>query len=159
MLPPRGPTRCGLKRVALALVSAVSFVVPVACESSDDQAEEASADLSGRYFTSTAVTEDGEPRPLAAGTRIEVSFGQGEDWPIGWMAGCNSLFATDAEITADMLVVREIGGTLIGCRHDLAEQEEWLHAFFESDPEWRLSGDHLTLTSGETVIELEAGPA
>jgi hypothetical protein len=117
MLPPKGPVRCDLKRVAVMLGSALSLVVVGACGSGDDEAAQTPADLMGRAFASTAVTEDGEPRPLVPGTRIEVSFGDGEDWPIGWKAGCNSLFATDADITAHRLVVREIGGTLIGCRH------------------------------------------
>jgi heat shock protein HslJ len=154
------PMRCPFKRVALALVSAASLVALVACGSGDDEAAQTPADLLGRTFTSTAVTEDGEPRPLVPGTRIEVSFAVREEhWPIGWKAGCNSLFGTDAEITADRLVVREIGGTLVGCRNDLQAQEDWLSGFLESAPEWRLSGDHLTLTSGRTVIELEADRA
>jgi heat shock protein HslJ len=159
-LSERSPEEDAMRRIgvtnAWATVLAAGLVL-AACGSGEDEAEQSAGDLRGRAFTATAVTENGEPRALVPGTRIQVSFGEGEDWPIGWKAGCNSLFGTDAEITADRLVVREIGGTAIGCRHGLAEQEVWLDGFFDSDPEWRLSGDRLTLISGESAIELEEG--
>jgi hypothetical protein len=115
------------------------------------------AGLIGRTFVSMAVTENGEPRPLVPGTRIAVSFLE-RDGRTGvvWSAGCNT-FGADVEITADRLLVGVIAGTAAGCRDDLHAQDEWLAGFFGSDPRWRLD-DRLVLTSGGTVIELEAGP-
>jgi hypothetical protein len=40
-------------------------------------------------------------------------------------------------------------------RHE-GQQDEWLARFLEAGPGWRLREDALTLTSGETAIELEA---
>lgn len=115
---------------------------------SDPSAE----DLRGRTFTSTAVTEDGEPRPLVAGTRIRLTFD--EKRGLGWRAGCNH-FGAKARITADTLLVGQVVGTEIGCPDDLQEQDEWVIDFFDSDPIWRLSDERLVLTSDGSVIELE----
>jgi heat shock protein HslJ len=112
-------------------------------------------ELWGREFTSTAVTEDGEPRPLVRGTRISLGFKRyGGRHGMAWEAGCNGAGA-DVQITADKLLVVQISSTAIGCPAELQTQDEWLGEFFSSDPSWRLSDSTLTLTSGETVIELE----
>jgi hypothetical protein len=46
-------------------------------------------------------------------------------------------------------------------RDELHEQDDWLTEFMRSDPFWEferrvVTGDRLTLTSGDTVIELVA---
>jgi heat shock protein HslJ len=142
-------------RITLAALLAAGVVL-VACGSGND--ETGQNDLLGRAFRSTAVTEDSEPRRLVPDTHITVTFEEraNEDG-VGWQAGCNT-FGADAEITADSLVVGQIAGTEIGCPDDLQQQDEWLVDFFGSDPEWQLSGDSLSLTSHNTVIELEAKP-
>jgi heat shock protein HslJ len=112
-------------------------------------------ELWGLRFTSTAVTEDGEPRPLVRNTRISVGFERdvGRD-RMGWQAGCNGAGAK-VRVTADELHIRHITSTLIGCSAGLQQQDEWLSEFFRSNPSWRLSDGRLTLTSGGTLIELD----
>jgi heat shock protein HslJ len=112
-------------------------------------------ELWGLRFTSTAVTEDGEARPLVRNTRISGGFERdvGRD-RMGWQAGCNGAGAK-VRITDEELHTRLIASTLIGCAADLEQQDEWLSEFFRSNPSWRLSDRGLTLTSGGTVIELE----
>jgi heat shock protein HslJ len=112
-------------------------------------------ELWGFKFTSTAVTEGGEPRPLVRDTHIRLGFiRHGRRNGVGWSAGCNSTGAK-AWVTADELHLRHLVSTLIGCPRDLQHQDKWLSEFFRSDPSWRLSDRRLTLTSGGTVIELE----
>jgi heat shock protein HslJ len=149
--------RCPFKhKVGLVLAPLMSLVVLGACGSGDDEAQQTPGDLWGRTFVSTAVTEDGEPRPLVPDTRIEVTFEEREDQGVvGWQAGCNT-FGSDVEITADSVVVGVIAGTEIGCADELHAQDEWLAGFFGPDPRWQLSDDRLMLRSGETTIELEA---
>ncbi len=131
-------------------------VVLVACGSDSDEAGQ--NDLLGRAFRSTAVTEKSEPRPLVPDTHINLRFEQREgQGVVGWQAGCNT-FSADVEISADILIVGGIVGTEIGCPGDLQQQDEWLADFFGSDPEWQLSDDTLSLTSHNTVIDLEAKP-
>lgn len=112
--------------------------------------------LWGRKFTSRTVTEAGEPRPLVPGTRIALAFEESRGRrTIGWSAGCNQAGAK-VRVTAEGLHIGRIASTLIGCPADLEEQDEWLGEFFGSNPRWRLSDSQLTLSSGETVIELKA---
>jgi heat shock protein HslJ len=59
-------------------------------------------------------------------------------------------------VTAEELQIGQIASTLIGCPAGREEQDEWLGEFFGSNPHWRLSDSQLTLSSGETVIELKA---
>jgi heat shock protein HslJ len=108
---------------------------------------------------SVSVTENGEPRPLVAGTRIELTFeARDEDGSLALRAGCNILGA-GLRITPSRLVVDAVGGTEMGCADELHRQDRWVASFFGSDPAWRLDGDRLTLTSDATVIELDAADA
>jgi heat shock protein HslJ/tRNA A37 threonylcarbamoyladenosine synthetase subunit TsaC/SUA5/YrdC len=120
----------------------------------------------GKTYLSTAVTEDGEPEQLVPKTRIRLDFARvpnkNADGPrvydvVGAYVGCNSLGAAAAagELLADgSLWISGIGGTQVGCRPPLRDQEEWLKTFLMSKPSWRLNGDELTLASGGTTITL-----
>lgn len=142
-----GPT---LRRVG-ALTLTATFEVRSA-----NDVRQIPADLEGRKFTSTAVTENGEPPALVRNTEIEVRFERRRDHRVvAWEAACNS-YGSRVEIIADRLLLRAIMGTAMGCHPALEDQDDWLADFFDYDPHWRLSGDRLTLTSAETVIELEA---
>ena len=144
------------RRAGLALASAVSLLALVGCGADDGEPQQRPEDLWGRWFISTAVTEDGEPRPLVPDTRIRVIFEERDDrGVVQWRAGCN-FFGADLEVMAGSLSVGEIGSTEMACRDDLQEQDDWLADFFDSDPRWRLSDDRLMLTSDEAVVELEA---
>ncbi|MQA27382.1 MAG: META domain-containing protein [Micromonosporaceae bacterium] len=104
----------------------------------------------GRTFLSDSVTDKGEPRPLVAGSQIRLEFKRG--W-IGAHAGCNS-FSGDAEFDGDRLVVTGLGGTEMACEQNLMKQDEWLTGLLTDKPTWRLDGDTLILTRGETRIKL-----
>lgn len=142
-----------VRGIYLALVAAGSLLMLIGCGPDEDEAEQAPQDLWGRSFVSTAVTDDGQPRALVTDTRIVLSFE--ERGVVRWNAGCN-FFGAQSEITAESLLLTRIESTAIGCRDELREQEDWVAGLFGSDPGWQLSDDQLTLTSGATVIELEA---
>jgi heat shock protein HslJ len=89
-------------------------------------------------------------------TRVTVTFEKFSGRRnIGWSAGCNSAGAR-VRVTDARLRIGEVATTLIRCPRDLADQDAWLTEFFEADPLWRLTGGRLVLTTGSTVIELEA---
>lgn len=112
-------------------------------------------DLWGRTFVSTRVIEEGEPRTLIEGTRIGLTFFvERERRGLRWDAHCN-IFGASVVITADRLILGEIGGTQKGGSPECQEQDEWLADFLDSEPTWELRGDMLTLSSGQTIIELE----
>lgn len=104
----------------------------------------------GRTFLSESVTEQGEPRPLVAGTRIRLSF-SGDT--VRADAGCNLLSGT-ARMDGDRLVVTNLGGTEMGCDEPRMAQDDWLIEFLGGRPVLALDGDVLTLSDSRTVIRL-----
>ena len=107
--------------------------------------------LDGTEWLSTAVTEDGEDRPLVDGTQIRISFNDGQLRASG---GCNSMGG--AYRVDDGRLTFEGGGmTEMGCDDERHAQDDWLFGFLGSQPSIAHDGDKLTLTSGETVIALQ----
>lgn len=124
---------------------------------SPTELQQTSKDLWGREFVAATVTQDGEARPLAPGTPVEVEFAKEERGEVVRWSSCN-LSGSLVDITEERLVLLEDEppSTLMGCTDEFNEQLEWLTSFFVTDPYWVLDGDRLTLSSEETVIELEA---
>ena len=117
----------------------------------------------GRAFLSTSVTENGQPRPLVAGTRITLDFFE-DGHRLGAQAGCNQM-GGPASFEGGRLVVGDLATTEMGCDPPRHAQDEWLARFLTSRPEWSMSGDTpeppgpagstLTLDNGTTTIVLE----
>ncbi|GBC87200.1 hypothetical protein HRbin12_01202 [bacterium HR12] len=107
--------------------------------------------LDGRSFVSTRVLEDGAERPLVPGTRIELSFSDGE---LSARAGCNILGAGYRLEGGVLRLVGAVSMTEMGCDPERHEQDAWLARFLGSSPRVTLAGPTLTLSSGETEIQL-----
>jgi heat shock protein HslJ len=109
----------------------------------------------GRTFLSTAVTENGAPKQLVAGTRIQLDFESGQ---VAASAGCNTM-SGPASLRDGALVIDDnhLAITLMGClTSGLGEQDTWLRTFLTGSPALRLDGDQLTLTgSAVTVMFLD----
>jgi heat shock protein HslJ len=157
---PVNMTKEAQRRTGMRVFAAVATLLLVAScgGSATGEFGGRAADLWGRTFVSVAVTEDGESRPLVAGTRIKVTFEKREGGGgLRWQADCN-IQGAGVEITPDRLVLTEgVSGTAQDCGDELHRQDEWLADFFGSDPYWFLTDKRLALTTGETVIELEEG--
>lgn len=110
-----------------------------------------SASLAGRTFVSESVTEDGQPRPLAEGTQLVLTFGR--DGRIAADAGCNGMSGS-LDIEPDRLVVGELAMTRMSCGPELDGQDRWLATRLEADPAYALRGSRLRLEAAGTVIEL-----
>ena len=108
-------------------------------------------DLTGRVFLSSAVTEDGQPRPLVEGTQISVEVS--DDGRLIVNAGCNTM-SGEATVDGDRLTAGQLATTEMGCDPPRHEQDAWLGDFFAAHPTYALDGDQLRLTSGATVVEL-----
>lgn len=106
--------------------------------------------LDGTEWLSTGVTDDGADRPLVDGTRIRISFTDGQ---LGASAGCNSM-GGDYRIDGGRLVFEGGGMTEMGCDEERHAQDDWLLGFLSSQPAVVREGDKLTLTSGGVVIAL-----
>jgi heat shock protein HslJ len=109
--------------------------------------------LRGRSFQSVHVQRDGRVVSLADGTRIDLSF---EETGIRWEEGCNFIGGT-VTIGNNSLDVLDytVHSTDIRCPA-LQAQDDWVSAFFQSDPRWDLRDQTLTLTSEDTRIVFEA---
>lgn len=110
------------------------------------------ADLVGRTFLSTSVTEGGRPRELVAGTKVSLWFA--EDGRLVANAGCNTLTGRVALDGGKLQTPDGLSMTEMGCDAPRHAQDEWLAGFLQSGPSWRLDGDELILTSGDTELVL-----
>jgi AcrR family transcriptional regulator len=107
--------------------------------------------LVDRRYASVGVQEHGTPRPLVPGTRVELRFGADR---IVALAGGNVL-NLGFRIEPNRLVpVGDIGSTLAGYPEPHTDQDRWLGGFLVAGPAWNVQEDRLTLTVGDTVIEL-----
>jgi heat shock protein HslJ len=111
----------------------------------------APAQLEGRTFISTGVTDKGAARPLVPGTSIRLTFNK--DGQLGVHAGCNHMGGT---YRMDGATLRFEGGAMtdMGCDEPRHQQDTWLSGFLASRPTVALAGNDLALTSGDVVIRL-----
>ncbi|MGH9011764.1 MAG: META domain-containing protein [Acidimicrobiia bacterium] len=107
----------------------------------------------GRTFLSTSVTENGQPKPLVAGTRITLNF-FADGHRLGAQAGCNQM-GGPASFEGGRLVVSDMSTTEMGCDPPRHAQDEWLARFLTSKPTWVRSESTLTLDNGTVRIVLE----
>jgi heat shock protein HslJ len=109
----------------------------------------------GRRFLSTAVTENGAPKQLVAGTRIQLEFetDRNESERVVADAGCNTI-SGPASLQNGVLVIdgNELASTLMGCGSVLEEQDTWLQTFLASSPALHLDGDRLTLSGSAVAV-------
>lgn len=110
--------------------------------------------LRGQTFTASAITDQGRPRALVAGTQIEVRFT--DDGRVVVNGGCNTL---SGPVTVDggTLRVTDMSVTEMGCDPARHEQDKFLTDLFAGNPEYRLDGDHLVLGSSERGLDLTRG--
>lgn len=110
-----------------------------------------SADLVGRTFLSTSVTEGGRPRELAPGTKVSLWFAN--DGRLVANAGCNTM-SGQVRLAGKLETPDGLSMTEMGCDAPRHAQDEWLATLLQSGPSWTLDGDELVLTSGETKLVL-----
>lgn len=139
--------------VAVVLAAIVALFV-AGCGSGNDPdprpQETAQPELDGHEYWSTAVTEDGSPRPLVEGTRIQLRFDEGR---IGASAGCNSIGGAYA-IHGARLAVSALSMTEIGCEPARHAQDDLLVATLRASPTVTQAGDTLRLATDSITIDL-----
>lgn len=108
-------------------------------------------ELRGRTFLSTSVTEDGQPRQLAAGTRVSLQFT--DDGRLLAAAGCNTMVGP-VQTRGGRIDVTDLSSTTMGCDGPRHEQDRWFGELLAARPSWRLEGTTLVLTSGATELVL-----
>lgn len=110
------------------------------------------ADLRGNVYVSTSVSEQGKPRALVEGTKVELRFT--DDGRLLANAGCNQMQGP-VQLGDGKLAVAEISTTAMGCpKPELHEQDDWLSKLLDARPSWRLDGANLVLTGSNAEIVL-----
>jgi heat shock protein HslJ len=142
---PRGALALPILLLALA---ACADDLPDGGQQPSDPGSAKDSALRGRTFVSTAVTVEGEPRPLVGGTSAVVGF---TDDGVTLRAGCNQMTAR-AAYADGRLTVDGMGGTEMGCAPALMDQDAWLAGFLAGDPRYVLDGDTLRLIGGGTAM-------
>jgi heat shock protein HslJ len=110
------------------------------------------SDLRGRTYLSTSVSENGQPKPLVAGTQIRLTFAT-DGANVGAYAGCNHM-GGPGRIESGRLVIGEMAMTMMGCDGGRNEQDAWLATLLTGRPTIQLTGDELVLANGTTEIRL-----
>ncbi|MDX8051869.1 META domain-containing protein [Lentzea sp. BCCO 10_0798] len=112
--------------------------------------------VQGKVFTSTSVTEQGKPRPLVEGTKVELRFTA--DGRLLANAGCNQMQGP-VKLDDGKLTVTDLSTTDMACpTQGLHEQDEWLSGLLGGKPSWRLDGPNLVLTGANSEIVLAPEP-
>ncbi|HXG40789.1 MAG TPA: META domain-containing protein [Candidatus Limnocylindrales bacterium] len=148
--PDRHRARGATGGAGLALVALVALIALVALLAAGCVAAGPAPGLDGRAFVSTRVTEGGVERPLVAGTRIRLEFRDGR---LGASAGCN-LMGGRYEIVGGTLRLTDAATTDMGCDPERHRQDDWLFGFLGSSPTLVADARSLTLSAGDTVVEL-----
>jgi heat shock protein HslJ len=106
--------------------------------------------LEGRTFLSVDVTVDGVRKPLVPGTRISVSFRDGN---LSANAGCNHIGGA-YRLDNGRLIVDSMAMTEMGCDPARHAQDEDVSRWLSARPQVRLNGAELVLDGGSVVMRL-----
>ena len=109
-------------------------------------------ELVGRTFLSTSATDGGEPRELAAGTRVSLWFA--DDGRLVANAGCNTLAGPVTLDGGKIETTADLSMTEMGCDAPLHAQDEWLAKLLQATPSWRLDGDELVVAGADAELVL-----
>lgn len=112
--------------------------------------------MKGKVFSSTSVTEQGKPRTLVEGTKVELRFT--DDDRLLANAGCNQMQGP-VSLANGKLTVTDLSTTDMACpTPGLHEQDEWLSKLLAATPSWRMDGANLVITGpdAEIVLAVEA---
>lgn len=101
----------------------------------------------GRSFVATAASEGGRDRPLVA----QVSIGFEEGGTTGVSTGCNGGGGT-ARLRDGRLITEPFAFTAMGCPGPAEEQQEFVSAVVQGEPEVLLGGDVLVLRTAKAEI-------
>jgi heat shock protein HslJ len=110
----------------------------------------ASLALTGREFLSNGITDGGAPFDLVPGTRVRLTFNDGN---LSAQAGCNIIGGT-YRVDGGRLVFEGGSMTEMACDQGRDGQDQWLIAFLGSKPSVTLAGTDLTLDNGRVIMRL-----
>lgn len=107
----------------------------------------------GRNFLVVSIESKVEDPPVVQPYRVRFWFSSERRHAVSWKARCNSTGA-DVHFTSRRIETKMTLSTLIGCFAESGREDAWLERFMASNPEWRLSGRSLRLTSDRATMDL-----
>lgn len=135
----------------LVLIAALAIAASACGNQTQTTGSDGSDQLPGRSFLSTKVTEAGKPHDLVDQTRISMQFT--DDGRLVANAGCNTM-QSPVDTGDGKLSMPDLAITEMGCDPKLHKQDTWLADLLTAKPSWRLAGDNLVVTSGQTELVL-----
>lgn len=132
---------------------------PSAPGGGDLEGEALVAALNLRQFIAESIVENGEPRPIASGTRIAFQLREDE---ISINAGCNRL-SGPIEFDGIHLVLASLAATVMGCEDEREDQDAFIEEFMWGAPAVSIDGGRMVLATDAVTIsfveEIPADPA
>ena len=150
----------------ITVVSALAGLLALTgCSSSNDAADaehdvapatqaQTARDLLGRTFE--VQSYEGAGKEVTLVRPVTIYF-EKDAWSVS--TPCNSHGGSGVTYTNTSINVTENWLTAVGCPEDLVRQSNFITDVFAGDPEWRISGDELTLRSGDMTIVAVRVPA
>ena len=108
-------------------------------------------DLAGRTFLLEQAEVGGQPKELAGGKPIGLTFEQGR---LSAQPGCNGVSGDYTLEDGRIVLGGELAQTMMMCADEaLVEQDAWFATVLEAKPLVSLDGDAITLTTDDTVLQ------
>lgn len=89
----------------------------------------------------------------ATPTRFRMTLWFTADGRLVATGGCNSIIG-QVTLSDGRITLADARITEMACADELMAQDRWLAALLDARPSWQLSGPHLRISAGGTVIEL-----
>ncbi|MGW6931034.1 META domain-containing protein [Lentzea sp. NPDC054927] len=116
------------------------------------QSGQGGANLRGKVYVSSSVTEQGKPRALVEGTKVDLRFT--DDDRLIANVGCN-MMQGQVSLDGGKISVADLSTTAMGCpKPELHQQDEWFAKLLDAEPSWKLDGANLVVTGSDTEIVL-----
>lgn len=152
-LSPR-PIHMKTTRITLSTLGVLALA---ACgtgtaDNSDGADKPGPEDLKGHTFAIESVEGETRGEKLMKDSKLTIEFAK--DGEIKLHTDCNQRFGK-VEISGDTIKTDKLAGTLMGCDKTRTDQEDWASKFVESEPEWKLDGKELILTTSDATITLK----
>lgn len=139
-----------VKRIAAQIALVAGAIAIAGCGGDSGSV----TDLSGKDFVgvSVAAADGAKPPSIDDLEGLQVDFSEEGD-RVSWSADCNPR-GSDAKTTESQIQIVPGAATAMECPGGPAES--WFEQFMLEEPEWRLDGSTLTLSTDHAVVELEA---
>ncbi|AOW92288.1 META domain-containing protein [Rhodococcus sp. WMMA185] len=131
-------------RTTTAVVCLMAFASLAACGGGEQAAP---PDPTGRTFVSTSVAGD----PIPGGGPLVLGFT--DPGRISFDAGCNQGSA-DVDLTGGKIVTGPLVMTEMACLGEAAGADAWIVNLLDTQPNWNLDGETLTLTTPTESVTL-----